>query len=569
MNFRQRRPDPNRPSEWIWSKGEREVPYRLPDLIEQLALRRTILIVEGEKDVDNLWRIGVPATCNAGGAGKWSADLDQFFHGADVCIITDHDPQACDPKTAELRFHANGRPILPGHDHADDVARHLSGVAARVRIIDLAKHWPDIPPKSDISDWLALGHTREDLDALIDQAADYCGVAPTAGLGQWNAARDLEPPPPRGWLLGNTFCRGFVSSLIGDGGVGKTALRYLQYLALATNRPFTGEHVFQRSRVLIVSLEDDADELRRRVLAARLHYNIPLSELDGWLFLAAPGAAAGKLKSMNEKGQIIDGQLKARLEAAIAGHRIDLVALDPFVKSHTIEENANMAIDTVAQLLSDLAAKHNIAVDVPHHISKGAGEPGNAQRARGASSLIDAVRLAYTLTPMNPDEAKSFNVPEDQRRQYVRLDRAKINLARSGGPANWFKLVGVALGNGTELYPSGDEVQTVEPWSPPDTWAETDDALLNRILSEIDAGMPDGTFYSAGPKASTRAAWSVICKFAPQKSEAQAREMIRVWIKNGLLVERDYDNPATRKPAKGLHVDDAKRPGTTCSLDKI
>jgi hypothetical protein len=45
--------------------------------------------------------------------------------------------------------------------------------------------------------------------------------------------------------------------------------------------------------------------------------------------------------------------------------------------------------------------------------------------------------------------------------------------------------------------------------------------------------------------------------------------MIRVWIKNGLLVERDYDNPVTRKPAKGLHVDDAKRPGTTCSLDKI
>ena len=143
------------------------------------------------------------------------------------------------------------------------------------------------------------------------------------------------------------------------------------------------------------------------------------------------------------------------------------------------------------------------------------------------------MRLAYTLTPMSPEEAKTFNVPEDQRRQYVRLDRAKINLAPSGGPAKWFKLVGVALGNGTDLYPSGDEVQTVEPWNPPDTWGEMDDALVNRILTEIDAGMPDGTFYSAGPKASIRAAWSVICKFAPHKSEAQAREMIRVWIKNG------------------------------------
>jgi hypothetical protein len=45
-----------------------------------------------------------------------------------------------------------------------------------------------------------------------------------------------------------------------------------QLLSLATGRPLTGEHVFQRCRVLIVSLEDDADELRRRVLAAMLHH---------------------------------------------------------------------------------------------------------------------------------------------------------------------------------------------------------------------------------------------------------------------------------------------------------
>ena len=30
-----------------------------------------IFVVEGEKDVDNLRALGIPATCNAGGAGKW------------------------------------------------------------------------------------------------------------------------------------------------------------------------------------------------------------------------------------------------------------------------------------------------------------------------------------------------------------------------------------------------------------------------------------------------------------------------------------------------------------------
>ena len=338
-----------------------------------------------------------------------------------------------------------------------------------------------------------------------------------AGLGEWNAALDVEPPPPRAWLLGNSFCRRFVSSVLADGGTGKSALRILQALSLATGRPLTGEHVFQRCRVLIVSLEDDADELRRRILAARLHYNIPLSELDGWLFLAAPGAKAGKLKIMNARGQIVDGHLKAHLEAAIEANAIDCVIIDPLVKTHSVEENSNSAIDDVAQLLSDLAAKYNIAVDVPHHTSKGAGDPGNAHRGRGASSLIDAVRLAYTLTRMSEQEAQTFNIPEEERRQYVRLDRAKTNLAPLSGAATWFKLVGVRLGNATEMYPNGDEVQTVEPWTPPETWAEMDNALLNRILTEIDTGMPDGTFYSAAPNASTRAAWKVVRKFAPQK----------------------------------------------------
>jgi RecA-family ATPase len=52
-----------------------------------------------------------------------------------------------------------------------------------------------------------------------------------------------------------------MSSLLADGGVGKTALRYAQLLSLAIGRSLTGDYVFQRCRVLIVSLEDDSEEL--------------------------------------------------------------------------------------------------------------------------------------------------------------------------------------------------------------------------------------------------------------------------------------------------------------------
>ena len=177
------------------------------------------------------------------------------------------------------------------------------------------------------------------------------------GLSAWNAGEDTSPPSPRGWLLGNTFCRRFLSSLFGDGGVGKTAVRYAQALALATGRNLTDEHVFQRARVLIVSLEDDANELRRRILAARIHFDIPVSEVNGWLFLAAPGAAGGKLMTTDKRGRAVLGQLSANIEAEIIAHSIDLVMLDPFVKSHGVEENLNSAIDDVAQSALRLGGK--------------------------------------------------------------------------------------------------------------------------------------------------------------------------------------------------------------------
>src|SRR5262245_19543985 len=371
--------------------------------------------------------------------------------------------------------------------------------------------------------------------------------APPA-LGEWDAGDDLELPPPRGWLLGNIFCRRFMSSLLADGGVGKTALRYAQLMSCAIGRSLTGEHVFQRCRVLIISLEDDQEELRRRVLAACLHYGIDREELKGWLFLAAPGAAGGKLMTFDKRGNQVRGSLADNLEKAISDHKIDIVSIDPFVKAHSVEENNNSGIDDVVQLLTDLAAKYDLAIDAPHHTSKGPADPGNADRGRGASAMKDAGRLIYTLTTMSQDEAKVFGISEKERREFVRMDSGKVNITRHLGTAKWFRLIGVRLGNASELYPHGDEVQTVEPWKPPETWADLNNDLINRILDEIDGGLEDGSRYSDAPNAKRRAAWKVVLKYATTKTEAQAREIVRTWVENGLLVADEYDDPLSRRP---------------------
>jgi AAA domain len=291
-----------------------------------------------------------------------------------------------------------------------------------------------------------------------------------------------------------------------------------------------------------------------------LHHGIKNKHVKGWLFLASPGFYGGKL-AITENGEHKTSALRTGLVEAIRRRDIDVVSLDPFVKSHGVEENANNAIDFVAGILAWIATEHNCAIDAPHHISKGLADPGNADRARGASAFKDAARLVYTLTPMSEDEGNLFNVGENERRQLIRMDSGKVNIAPRAADTKWFKIVGVRLGNRTREYPHGDEVQTVEPWGPPDLWKGLSNVTLNLILTEIDQGMPNGRFYSNHPQATDRAVSPVVQKHLPHLTEAQTREIIRTWMKNGVLYSIDYHDEQNRKDRKGLRVNDGKRPG--------
>ena len=83
--------------------------------------------------------------------------------------------------------------------------------------------------------------------------------------------------------------------------------------------------------------------------------------------------------------------------------------------------------------------------------------------------------------------------------------------------------------------------------------------VINAILDDIDAGLPDGNRYSDAPNAGDRAAWRVIEKHCPGKAEGPARQIIKTWNGSGLLIA-NFRNPVSRKDVKGLRVDTVKRP---------
>lgn len=139
--FSQRQPSKESGKEWEWTaKGIVPLPYRLDRWHDK---KQVLFFVEGEKDADNLYDLGVLATSSHGGAGKFRDELIPYFKDKVVVIIPDNDKA--------------------GRDHAVLVGTKLSGTARLIRILTL----PDQKDKQDPTDWIEAGGTK---DLLIELA---------------------------------------------------------------------------------------------------------------------------------------------------------------------------------------------------------------------------------------------------------------------------------------------------------------------------------------------------------------------------------------------------------------
>lgn len=137
--FWQWRPDATAKSGRRWKLNDeqgkrlvRAVPFRLPQVLKAIAEDRVIWLCEGEKDCLALVGRGLEATCNAGGAGKWTLEHAQFFKGADISIVADRDEA--------------------GEKHAKAVVETLRGIARSVYVYQAAEG-------KDAADHLEAGYS--------------------------------------------------------------------------------------------------------------------------------------------------------------------------------------------------------------------------------------------------------------------------------------------------------------------------------------------------------------------------------------------------------------------------
>jgi hypothetical protein len=377
--------------------------------------------------------------------------------------------------------------------------------------------------------------------------------------------------PPRQWLYGTKLIRDFCTLLVSPGGVGKTAFTVGLSVSCQMGRQILADKPHKPMNVWGFYLEEPKEEIQRRMKAARMVYQPSISDPAPGRLMVSSGRDQQLLvaKSIGKDEFVVTPDV-ANLEKHILENNVDILIIDPFVKTHTIEENNNVLIEKVVTIFNELAGRTHCSILLVHHTRKGA-QAGEAESSRGASSIVGNVRAAFTLAPMSSEDAKELGVSGDEKRFLIRLDDAKANMAPKSEKAEWIKLLSQNLGNATEEYPSGDNVQVVSSWLPPDLWEGVSIQTANQILDTIAGGQPqeDGTVEYYTSQKNSKSRWAgipimrILAENGQERTEGQVQQIINRWLKSDppILEVSEYLSGRGKEKRQCLIVNHANRPG--------
>src|SRR5207342_1656868 len=152
---------------------------------------------------------------------------------------------------------------------------------------------------------------------------------------------------------------------------------------------------------------------------------------------------------------------------------------------------------------------------------------------RGAVAVLAAVRSAQALNKMTIDEGAKAGV--DNHRQYFKVENGKANLAAPPEGKDWYRIVPVSLGNGTDLAPDGDSVGVVVAWK----WPDPLDGLSGGDFEAAAAAIRAGRWRESNQAkdwVGRPIAKALAIDLDDKAGKAKVNGLIKFWIKQGSLV---------------------------------
>jgi hypothetical protein len=365
----------------------------------------------------------------------------------------------------------------------------------------------------------------------------------------WKWPEDI---PTRQWLYGRHYIRGYVSCTIGAPGTGKSMLALQEAIAMASGQPILGQACARR-KVGYWNGEDPAHELELRTAAVAKHYHLTAEDLEGWLFVGSGRDARITLGLTANGSPYVDTRVLNGLIAVIRELGLDVLIVDPFVSSHRMPENDNMAIDLVVKAWAYVAEVCNIAIEIVHHPRKTNGEALTLDDSRGGGALPAAARVVRLLNRMTEDEARASGVVVDHRFAYFRIDHGKANLAPASKAA-WMRFISVDLENGPPEEGLGDNVGVITPWSWPNALSgltAADVLRVQRLIAEPGRAWREDI--RATDWAGHAVAQALGLDLDDPAERARVKTLLKTWLGSGLL-DIDAQVDANRKERKYVVV---------------
>jgi putative DNA primase/helicase len=369
------------PIGWQAKKSEdyQAIPYRsiALDPFDSELVADDILWPEGEKDVDSLSNLNLPAF-TFGGVGDGLPDgIEQYLKDRRIVILADNDD--------------------PGRAHAEKkaAAAHAAG-AASTKVV----HFPELAPKEDVSNFIANGGTAEQLIQRIDSASPWLPLpatrtettqalnSKTAALVS-RCAADIAPEKVE-WLWPGRLARGKHTCIAGEPGTGKSQLSISIIAAVTTGGEWPcGEGRAPLGNVIILSAEDGAaDTIIPRLMAAgaglmRVHVVSTVRDTDG-----------------NRRTLSLQYDLDLLEQKIAEVGDVALVCVDP-VSSYLgkTDSHKNSEVRGVLEPLSEMADRTRVAIlSITHFSKSGANNTTKAlHRFIGSIAFTGAPRAAFAV----------------------------------------------------------------------------------------------------------------------------------------------------------------------------
>jgi len=391
---------------WIWGAGDKRPLYRLPQILKA----QEVCVTEGEKDADNLVKLGFEATTTP--FGKWEPEHAEALKGKDIFIFGDHDRVGLEKVNKAVVF--------------------LRPTARSIRIVTLPTDGK--PEGYDVSDYIGEQPDNEAaverLSILMSEAQEPQTEAPsslpplTIQQTQIRGILFEEPPEADPILTYNNqpvLTRGVVGGLTASGGAGKTTFLLQMGCVLAGGTSLGPLKAAAPFRVLMLCGEDPQCEILRRL------WRIGQGDFPEGFFVFSTAGRVPPLMHLVE-GNPARSPAFDWLRATIENHMpLDVLIIDPKSRFYGLDENNNDHATQWVACLEALTVEFNVTVLFSHHVSKQRADSMGQAASRGASALVDGCRWVAGMTRLSDDSAKRYDIPDP--RGYVEFDITKSNYA--------------------------------------------------------------------------------------------------------------------------------------------